>query len=234
MKKFLGTALIIIGVIVVLYPVFQKYNAQKQQREILNTYLEENAVVAAEEDVDLLNQNFAWAGDEANQEELNLGVDEAALIIGEYNGEEVEELGVTESGRVKQKPKAIGIMQIDKIDLYLPVADGFDLATLKFALGHLPTSAGIGQVGNCAIAGHRSHSNGVFFNRLDEVEVGDVVSLMSGGQTYKYKIYEVLVVEPDDTSVLRGSNSNKVLTLITCTPKYKDTHRLILHGLLEE
>ncbi len=234
MKRFIGTALIIVGVIVVLYPVFQKYQAQKQQRELLNTYLEENSVVAADTDVDLLNQNFAWASDEANQEELNLGVDGAALVIGEYNGEEVEELGVTETGRVKQKPKAIGIMQIDKIDLYLPIAEGFDLATLKFALGHLPTSAGIGQVGNCAIAGHRSHSNGVFFNRLDEVEVGDEVIIMSGGETYKYKIYEVLVVEPDDKSVLRGSKNNKVLTLITCTPKYKDTHRLILHGLLEE
>ncbi len=234
MKKLVGGALIILGLIVILYPMFEKHSAKKQQEELINAYLEQASLVANAEDVDVLNQNFDWAVDDKNQDELSLGVDEAALIIDEYNGEG-EAVGEVEEGvRIKQKPKAIAIMQIDKIDLYLPVAEGVDLATLKFALGHMPGTAGAGEIGNCVVAGHRSHSNGVFFNRLDELEIGDEVSIMSGGQTYTYKIFEKLVVEPDDVSVLRGTSSNKVLTLITCTPVVTATHRLILHGVIEE
>ncbi len=233
MKKVIGTILILAGIFVILYPLFQRYNAQKQQRDMLNAYLEENKVVADDSDLDSLNDNFRWADNEDNQDELNLGVDEAGLIINEYNGEEVEE-NLDEAGRIKQKPKAIGILKIDKIDLFLPIAEGVDLATLKFALGHMPKTAGIGEVGNCVIAGHRSYSTGVFFNSLDQLEIGDSIEATSNGVDYKYKVYEILTVEPDDTSVLRGSKTNKVMTLITCTPAVKATHRLIIHAVMED
>ncbi len=234
MKRHLGTVLIIVGLLIVAIPLYGRYQSQKQQREILDTYLNDMEEVANNEEIDSLNSNFDWANDENNQEELNLGGNEAIAIIDEYNGEDGEEGNVKDGHRIKQKPKAIGIMDIPKIGVFLPIADGVDLATLKFALGRMPSSAKIGQVGNCVVAGHRCHSAGVFFNRLDELVIDDKVTVKSGGKDYIYKVYEILVVEPTDTSVLRGSKDSKVLTLITCTPKYKSTHRLIVHAVLEE
>ncbi len=234
MKRHLGTALIIIGILIVAIPLYGRYKSQKQQREILDSYLNDMEAVADNEELDSLNSNFDWANDENNQDELNLGGNEAIAIIDEYNGEGGDGANVKNGQRIKQKPKAIGIMDIPKIDVYLPIAEGVGLEILKFALGHMPSSAKIGEVGNCVVAGHRCHSAGVFFNRLDELEIDDTVTVKSGGKDYVYKVYEILVVEPTDTSVLRGSKDSKVLTLITCTPKYKSTHRLIVHAVLVE
>ncbi len=234
MKRHVGTFFIIVGIIIIIIPLYGRYQAQKQQREILDDYLNDTSSMADVEEIDSLNNNFDWANNEENQDELSLGVNEAVAIIDEYNGEGGDESNVKSGQRIKQKPKAIGIMEIPKIDVYLPIADGVDLATLKFALGHMPSSAKLGQVGNSVVAGHRCHSAGVYFNRLDEVEIDDLVTVKSGGKDYVYKVYEILVVEPTDTSVLRGSKDSKVLTLITCTPKYKSTHRLIVHAVLVE
>ena len=69
------------------------------------------------------------------------------VVAGELVDEDAsEESGwlLEEAGLIRQKPKAIGYMEIDKIDLKLPVAEGTDLATLKFSLGHMPGTAGLG------------------------------------------------------------------------------------------
>ncbi len=235
MKKNTGNILIAIGIIIIIIPLIGRIRAQSQQDELMNSFLEDSSLVAEEERINALNENLDWGNSESNQDELNLGVDSAVAIIDEYNGEASEDASnVEEGGRIKQKPKAIGIMEIEKINVKLPIAEGTDLATLKFALGHMPETAAIGDVGNCVIAGHRSHSAGVFFNRLDEVAIDDTIKVTTKGGEYTYRVYEILVVEPDDTSVLRGTNDNKVMTLITCTPVMTATHRLIVHAVLVE
>jgi len=48
---------------------------------------------------------------------------------------------------------------------------------------------------------------------------------------YTYKVFEKLVVEPEETSVLM-STEEPIITLVTCTPIRKATHRLIVKGKL--
>ena len=50
----------------------------------------------------------------------------------------------------------------------------------------------------------------------------------------KYIVYEKLIVKPDDVSVIKGDKSDSILTLVTCTPIYIASHRLIIHARLEE
>lgn len=72
---------------------------------------------------------------------------------------------------------------------------------------------------------------GRFFNRLNEVEPGDIVEIETLDAVYSYTVTESFIVNPDEISVMdpmEGSN----LTLITCTPLFVGSHRLIIRGVL--
>lgn len=126
---------------------------------------------------------------------------------------------------------AIGIMLIPRIDLKAAVAEGVELGTLKFALGHFKGTAMPGEKGNFCVAGHRSYTYNEFFNRLDEVEVGDSIIVRTKKGEFTYKVYDKKVVEPTEVSVL-NSTSDATITLVTCTPIRVATHRLIVKGRL--
>jgi sortase A len=89
-----------------------------------------------------------------------------------------------------------------------------------------------GKDGNCVLAAHRSFTYGRFFNRLDEVFIGDRVNIETKNGMYRYTIFEKKRVLPNDTSVLDSKKGKKYLTLITCDPMKNPTHRLILVGKL--
>lgn len=128
-----------------------------------------------------------------------------------------------------EEPEPIGIMTIEKITLDAAIVEGTASRLIRTALGHVPGSALPGDgTGNCVIAGHRNYSFGRFFNRLDEMVIGDIVSIkVLDGTVYQYETAEILIVEPTDTSVL-DTTKEATLTLITCTPMYLSTHRLIV------
>jgi sortase A len=134
---------------------------------------------------------------------------------------------------VRVKQKVIGIIEIPKIKVKLPIVEGVKKENLRVGIGHIPGTAQLGEVGNSALAGHRSYALGHFFNRLDEVVVGDEITILTKKNSYIYKVYEKLVVLPEDVSVINPVENKNIITLITCTPIRVATHRLIIHAILE-
>ncbi len=65
------------------------------------------------------------------------------------------------------------------------------------------------------------------------LKVGDELFTNVSGVTYKYRIYNITVVNPDDTSVLEQDYSDSFLTLVTCTPPGTTWKRLIIKSRLE-
>jgi sortase A len=118
-------------------------------------------------------------------------------------------------------------LRIPSIDSENPVCEGTSREVLRDSLGHQAGTAYVGENGNCVIAGHRNYTFGKFFNRLDEVRVGDIIYVDTKNDTREYKVKEIKVVEPTDTSVL-DDTENEQLTLYTCTPIYVATHRLVI------
>lgn len=140
------------------------------------------------------------------------------------------------SGNPNQKPpsediKAIGIMKIPKIDLKVAIGEGVGNEILKYAVGHFTGTAMPGQKGNFCVAGHRSYTYSEYFNRLDEVVIGDSIIVKTQKGEFTYKVYEKKVVEPTETSVLNPTK-DATLTLVTCTPIRVATHRLIIKAKL--
>ena len=127
----------------------------------------------------------------------------------------------------------ICLLRIPKISLEEAVREGDSRDVLSSALCHLEKTSYPGKIGNCCISGHRNYVFGKYFNRLNEIAVGDIVELETIDNTYRYQVYETLVVEPDNVKVL-DSTGQKTLTLITCTPLFVGSHRLIAKAVLVE
>ncbi|MBQ9519251.1 MAG: class D sortase, partial [Firmicutes bacterium] len=127
----------------------------------------------------------------------------------------------------------IGIMEIDKIDLVVTMAEGTDNKSITLSVGHFPNTAMPGQIGNFAVVGHRSYRYGAYFNRLDELQPGDTVRVKTVDGIFTYCVDSKSVVEPTDLSVLDPTDT-ATMTLVTCTPIRTATHRLIVKGHLLE
>lgn len=216
MRK-LSYLIILAGVLIMLYPKGSEWYNDRQQQKLL-----EEAEQAYSE---IVPSASAPAGADLSKpyaEVTQLLADESAAEDPEPSAAPEIEIG----------GKVMAIIQIDKIDLKLPVLEGATKANMKHAAAHMKETAPLGAVGNAAIAAHRSRTTGRLFNRLNEVGVGDTISVTTGKQDYNYVVYDVTIVEPTDVSVLKGNDDDKILTLITCDPLVNPTHRLIIHAKL--
>ena len=108
----------------------------------------------------------------------------------------------------------IGRIQVPRLQLSAMVREGVEDDTLRRAVGHIPSTALPGQLGNVGLAGHRD----TFFRKLRDIRKADkiVVSTLKGN--YDYEVESLKIVAPKDVSVLRALPGEQVLTLVTCFP----------------
>jgi sortase A len=114
-----------------------------------------------------------------------------------------------------ESPLPLAVLKIPSVELEVPVLEGTDDLTLNRAVGHIEGTATPGSVGNIGIAGHRDG----FFRGLKDVHTGDVVELISQQQRRRYVVDEILIVSPEQISVL-SDRSKPSVTLVTCYPFY--------------
>ncbi len=120
---------------------------------------------------------------------------------------------------------------IPTIDVDEIVVAGVSRKDLQRGPGHFPDTPLPGQLGNVAIAGHRT-TYGAPFGRLDELEAGDVIEITTFTGDFRYVVTEQLIVRPRDTYVV-GPSPDAVLTLTTCHPKYSARQRLVIKAFLD-
>lgn len=111
---------------------------------------------------------------------------------------------------------------IPRINLDAAVVQGIDAKALLLGPGHDPATSAPGQ-GNCVIAAHRNMA-GWWFYHLNKMSTGDVVTLATPGQLFRYRVQTVRRVPDKNTSLLRVLPGRPArLTLYSCTlPKTKD------------
>ena len=124
-------------------------------------------------------------------------------------------------------------LRIAKIDLDWTVVEGVTAGDLKKGPGHFPETPMPGQLGNAAIAGHRT-THGQPFYRLDELQPGDLIEVDTLAGAFIYSVTSSTVVRPSEyAAVIPTIDPNTAtLTLATCTPKYSATNRLIVKAML--
>lgn len=125
---------------------------------------------------------------------------------------------------------ALGVIKIPKLGIDRVIVEGVDLEYLKKGPGRYPGTALPGQVGNMAIAGHRT-TYGAPFYRLNELVAGDEIIIEYGGAVFTYRVTENKIVQPTDLSVLNPT-ADRRLTLTTCNPRFSAKERLIIVATL--
>jgi sortase A len=125
------------------------------------------------------------------------------------------------------------ILRIPRLGITRLVVQGTTPAALRAGVGHYVNTPLPGELGNVGIAGHRT-TFGRPFNRLDEMQPGDTVSLETPFATYTYKAVPAFgghsnpwVVTPNDFSVV-SQGTGHLLTLTTCNPKGSASQRLVM------
>ncbi|MDQ8735774.1 class D sortase [Paenibacillus sp. LHD-38] len=224
MKKILSYTLVIVGLLILLYPKANEWYDNRQQDKLMADWEEASFEETAEQQA---QQQYEDLTDLFNEESAAAAVDtEPEPTIVPTN----PATDAPSTAPAAQKLTSIATIKIDKIKLKLPVVEGATQKNMKSAAAHLKETTAIGQIGNAAIAGHRMRSKGRLFNRLGEVEVGDIIVVDTKRKSYTYTVYKVSIVKPTDVSVLNYNNKDKLLTLITCDPIVNPTHRLIIHA----
>lgn len=127
--------------------------------------------------------------------------------------------------------QAVGIIRIPKIGVERTIVQGISVPDLRSGPGHYPDSPMPGQIGNAAIAGHRT-TYGAPFSRLDELAPGDKISVATLSGTFTYTVTEQLIVTKADVYVL-DPTPDATLTLTTCHPKYSAAQRLVVKARLD-
>ncbi len=109
----------------------------------------------------------------------------------------------------------LAVLRIGKVHLEVPVLEGTDDLVLNRGVGHIAGTVRPGENGNIGIAGHRDG----FFRVLKDIGPGDVIELVTPRHTDTYVVDQILLVNPQDVSVLQP-RSVSTITLVTCFPFY--------------
>lgn len=113
-----------------------------------------------------------------------------------------------------QEGDVIGVLDIPRLKQELPIVHGTDEDDLAKGVGHYATTALPDQNDQILLSGHRD----TVFRRMGELEIGDELVVEMGYGTFTYKIYETDIVDADDTTVIRSTAPDEILTLSTCYP----------------
>ena len=229
MKRKLSIIFIILiflaGLGIMLYPIISNAYIEYKQKNIINEY---NEVV---ENID----------DNTKEEELEHARDYNKLLIGtaivtdpfdpeaqkrlEKSSDYFNILNLDEKG-------LMGYIVIPKINVNLPIYHGTSEDVLQKGVGHLQnTSFPVGgESTHAVLSGHTGLSSAKLFTDLDKLEEGELFFIEVLGEKLAYKIDQIKIVEPSETSDLVIKSGEDYVTLVTCTPYGINSHRLLVRG----
>jgi sortase A len=121
---------------------------------------------------------------------------------------------------------------IPAIDVDVVVVAGTTASALRAGAGHYPETPLPCEIGNVAIAGHRT-TYGRPFHNLDLLSPGDQITLETpiGSCTYEVS-REPWIVQPTALDVVANTPDEAALTLTTCHPKGSARERLIVRATM--
>ncbi len=134
---------------------------------------------------------------------------------------------------------------IDKIEVNAPVVEIADtedksvLSAIEHGVGHYPGTAAPGKPGNVFLTAHSSYwwwAGGDYkfvFEHLEDLVIGDVITVYYGQKKYDYRVREMNVIKPKGPDVGQIFDqepyyNDPILTLMTCVPVGTSLNRLIV------
>lgn len=208
----------VIGFSVLLYPAISEYINSKHASRIIASY---NETVKNSGEAELKQLI-----DEADDYNKRLSQNSSAFYTPDLVSGYDDALDITGNG-------VMGYIDIDKLNLELPIYHGVSKEVLQIGVGHLlGTSLPVGgESTHAVLSGHRGLPSSKLFTDLNEMEVGDTFTVTVLDRVYTYEVNQIKVVLPSETSDLQIVKGEDHCTLMTCTPYGINTHRLLVRGV---
>ncbi|MCC8097950.1 MAG: class C sortase, partial [Eubacterium sp.] len=222
MKDRLSTILLVIvfivGLSLLVYPTFSNYWNSLHMTSVINNY--EKALDELDDETyeRILNAAVSY-NEQYSKSQTGLSLTPERLE--EYE----KQLDITGNG-------VMGYIQIESINVNLPIYHGTSESALAMGTGHLNGSSlpvG-GESSHSVICGHRGLPTARLFTDLDRLDVGDEFTLYILDEAYTYEVCDIFIVEPNDASKLYIEPGDDLCTLYTCTPYGINSHRLLVRG----
>lgn len=109
----------------------------------------------------------------------------------------------------------------------------------NIGLGHYPGTQMPGQLGNFAIAGHRT-TWGKPLNQIDQLQLNDAIVVETPAGWYTYRFRTMQYVVPSQVDVLNEvpqvpgvPATEAYITLTACSPMYSLAERIVAYGTFE-
>lgn len=142
-----------------------------------------------------------------------------------------------ESGRYERllnvnDSRLMGVLQIPKIHVSLPIYHSTDDSVLQIAIGHYQGSSlpiG-GESTHAVLSGHRGLPSAKLLTDLDQIEPGDRFYLTILKTVIAYEVDDIQIVFPEEVESLSIRPGEDLVTLVTCTPYGINSHRLLVTG----
>lgn len=199
----LAAVLAVAGLCTLLWPVVSGHRLQADMHAAAQVFWGEARQPYPELLADLQEYNERiYAERQAGLSEAAV-CEEPAVLLRDYGVEEI-----------------IGVLEIPALELVMPVylgATGAHLDAGAAVLGN--TSAPIDGINtNCVIAGHRGWYGADYFRHLDELSVGDMVTVTNLWDTLTYAVVDMQIIQPHEVEKIKIQPGRDLLTLITCHP----------------
>lgn len=226
MKKYLPTILTIVmflvGGAVFLYPTLSNYLYQKNGTKALTQQTEKLSAISPEriaEEKELVKR-------------YNDSLFENAVVLTDPFDPDAYPITDGEYTELLAFDEVMANIEIPAIDVDLPIYHGTKEETLQIGVGHLEnTSLPIGGENTHAVlSAHCGLPSARLFTDLNLLREGNIFRIHVLDETLTYQVYKIQTVEPEDSSSLFIQEGEDIVTLITCTPYGKNTHRLLVHG----
>ena len=106
-------------------------------------------------------------------------------------------------------------LDIPSINLKLPIYYGDTKKILRLGVGHYNGSYFPGENGTIIYAGHNDPG---YFQKLDQVKVGEEIIVNASYGTFKYQVESYKIVKETDLKAFEVSHDRELLILYTCWP----------------
>lgn len=219
---FMVILLFLAGAGVFLYPDLSNWYMERHQGDVIQTY---------EKTVETVSAEVLEAEKEAVRQ-YNRSILENQVILTDPFDEDAVRRDAAQYEQRLALDEVMAHIEIPEIQVYLPIYHGTEKETLEKGIGHLEnTSLPMGGTGtHCVLSGHTGLPSAELFTNLEKLEEGDLFFIHVLDETLAYETDRIEVVKPDDVSSLGIDAGQDYVTLITCTPYGKNTHRLLVRG----
>lgn len=169
-------------------------------------------------------------------EDAVLLVNQVAIRVDSTFEQKPTELN-TQENRLQNYPEygaKYATIQIPKIDVDLPVYYGDTLELLKKGVGHSSGSYFPGEGGSIIYMGHNSKK---VFRRFSELQKGNEITVKTNYGEFKYKIYDMQLINETQTDKLPIQKEKEILMIYTCYPFNNigyATQRYVVYAELEK